>query len=139
MLYVDTSVLVAFYIPEAKSEKAENLLTRKEQFAISSLTEVEFNSAVSRRVRMKEISREIGHCIIAQFNVHLKDRRYYLFPVMQREYELARDWLGNLDSGLRTLDAIHLAVAFCNQHTLVTADAAFGKSARSCGITVKMI
>jgi uncharacterized protein len=46
MVYIDTSVLVAYYCPEPLSEKAEKLLIRYLKPAISSLTEVGFFSAV---------------------------------------------------------------------------------------------
>jgi hypothetical protein len=49
MVYIDTSVLVAYYRPERLSEKAEELLMGFVRPAISSLTEVEFFSAVSGR------------------------------------------------------------------------------------------
>lgn len=139
MQYLDTSVVVAYYIPEAKSPKVEKLLAGTASAAISSLTDVEFHSAVSRRVRMKEISKNDGHRVTSRFALHLKDRHYRLYPVMQREYDLARDWLGNFDSGLRTLDALHLAVVFGNNLDLVTADAAFGKVARAYGVRTKII
>jgi len=139
MLYLDTSVIVAYYITEAKSAKVEKFLAGIDSAAISTLTPVEFNSAVSRRIRMEEISREDGHRVVSQFSVHLKDRRYQFFPLTQREYDLARDWLGSFDSNLRTLDALHLAVVFANGHTLVTADAPFGKAARTFGVKVKLI
>jgi predicted nucleic acid-binding protein len=139
MHYLDTSALVAYYIPEAKSAKVDKLLSSLETAAVSSLTEVEFNSAVSRRVRMKEIGREDGHRVVSQFSLHLKERRFRIYPVMQREYDLARDWLGNFESALRTLDALHLAVVFSNQLELVTADVSFGKTARAYGVRVKTI
>jgi predicted nucleic acid-binding protein len=41
MYYVDTSVLVAYYCPEALSEKVEAFLTSNLQTSISLLTEVE--------------------------------------------------------------------------------------------------
>ena len=56
MVYIDTSVLVAYYCPEGLSEKAEELLMSYLRPAISSLTEVELFSAVSGKVRKKEIN-----------------------------------------------------------------------------------
>ncbi|NWF56378.1 MAG: PIN domain-containing protein [Syntrophaceae bacterium] len=42
MVYVDTSVIVAYYCPEPLSEAAEAFLTAHSRPAISSLTELEF-------------------------------------------------------------------------------------------------
>lgn len=139
MFYLDTSVLAAMYIPEAKSDKIQKFVAGARKVAISSLVEVEFHSAVSRRVRMKEISPEDGQQILSLFQLHVKDNVFQMFPVMQREYELGRDWLGNFQTPLRTLNALHLAVVFSNQLQLVTADSLFSKSAKKLGITVKLI
>ncbi len=139
MYYLDTSVLVALYLPEPRSKKIQTFVRGEGKTALSSLTEVEFNSAVSRRVRMKEISREHGRQIISQFQLHMKNRIFETYPVMQREYDLARYWIGNFETPLRTLDALHLAVVFSNKLDFVTADTAFVKSAKKLGIKTKAI
>lgn len=139
MLYLDTSVLVAFYIPEPKSDKVQKFLASAGKVAISPLIEVEFHSAISRRVRMKEISREAGQQVISQFQLHVRGHVFYMQSLMQREYELARDWIGKFQTPLRTLDALHLAVAFSNKLELVTNDSLFTKSAQKLGIKVTRI
>ena len=139
MLYLDTSVLVALYIPEPKSEKIQKFVSGKGKTALSSLTEVEFSSAVSRRNRMKEMSHEDGFQVISRFQIHVKSRIFEMYPVMQREYDLARDWIRKLDTPLRTLDALHLAVAFSNQLVLVTADTSFAAAAKKLGIKIEII
>ena len=68
MYYIDTSVLVAYYCPEPMSEIVERFLQRLEYPVISTLTEVEFASAIAGKVRGKELSREDGNRIINQFN-----------------------------------------------------------------------
>ena len=50
MVYVDTSVLVAYYSPEKLSERAEEFLIGQDRVAISNLTELELFSALSRKV-----------------------------------------------------------------------------------------
>ena len=139
MLYLDTSVLAALYMPEHKSDKIQNFVSGKGKTAISSLTEVEFSSAVSRRTRMKEISNEDGLQVISRFQVHVKSRLFEIYPIMQREYDLAREWIGKLDTPLRILDALHLAVAFSHQLFLVTADVSFAAAAKKLGIKVEII
>ncbi|NQT59230.1 MAG: type II toxin-antitoxin system VapC family toxin [Bacteroidetes bacterium] len=139
MLYLDTSVLVALYIPEPKSEKIQKFVSAKGKTALSSLTEVEFSSAVSRRTRMNEISYEDGLQVFSRFQVHVKSRLFEMYPIMQREYDLAREWIGKLETPLRTLDALHLAVAFSNQLILVTADVSFAAAARKLGISIEIM
>ena len=51
MVYVDTSVLVAYYCPEPLSENVEAFLTTHAQPTISALTEIELFSAVSLPLR----------------------------------------------------------------------------------------
>lgn len=51
MIYVDTSVLAAFYLPEPLSERAERVVRSEAAPAISDLTGVEPFSAVPRKVR----------------------------------------------------------------------------------------
>ncbi len=136
MYYLDTSVVVALYIPEMKSNRIQALVSDcgGGGTAISTLTELEFNSAVSRRVRMKEISRKDGFLIISQFQLHVKNRLYRMISLTQVEYSLARDWLGNLETSLRSLDALHLAAAFSNKMEMVSADTSLVKSAGKLGI-----
>ena len=136
MYYLDTSVVVALYIPELKSNRIQALVSDcgGGGTAISTLTELEFNSAVSRRVRMKEISPEDGLLIISQFQLHVKNRLYRMISLSQAENNLARDWMGNFETSLRSLDALHLALAFSNKMELVSADVALVKSAGKLGI-----
>ncbi len=51
MAYIDTSVLVAYYCPEPLSDQVEAILLNTERPAISQLTEVEFISALTRKIR----------------------------------------------------------------------------------------
>ena len=131
MVYVDTSVLVAYYCPERLSEEAEKLLMKYPRPAISSLTEVEFCSAVSGKVRKKEINLRDAGRITAKFLAHLDADHYTYIPVEGHHYRLARDWIGMFKMELRTLDAVHLAVASSEGLTLITSDQGLFKSARA--------
>ena len=122
MYYLDTSIVAAFYLPETASPRVQAFYSRAGRAVISALSEVEFHSALSRRVRMKELSREDARRALAQFRAHVLEGLYELAPLNAHEYLLARDWLGGFDSPLRTLDALHLAVSCSNGLTLVTAD-----------------
>lgn len=139
MYYLDTSVLVALYLPEPGSPKAQMFCAGPEPAAISALTEVEFHSALSRRARAGELSRDDALKVVSNFKVHLDDRLYQITPVAPRDYALARDWLGTFRTPLRTLDAIHLAVTFSNGFIVVTADRILAESARHFGVKHKLI
>jgi predicted nucleic acid-binding protein len=130
MFYVDSSLLVAYYCPEALSERAEIFLTSQSPLSISTLTELEVFSAVSRKVREKGLTRATARRILAKFLSHLDGRFYTCFPVETQHVRLARDWIGQFSTNLKSLDALHLAVASLEGLTLVTADQNLAESAK---------
>jgi len=71
MVYLDTSVLVAYYCQEKNSKIIDEIITRTHQPAISQLTDVELVSAISRKIREKNLSQNDGKRIIEQFQKHL--------------------------------------------------------------------
>ncbi len=129
MYYVDTSVIVAYYCPEPLSEKVELFLTTNAQPAISYLTELELFSAVSRKIREGGMAQGDGSKVTAKFLSHLDDFFYNVLPVEFHHYKLARDWIGQFQTSLRSLDAIHLAIASQEGATIVTTDKGLAKSA----------
>ena len=65
MIYLDTSAIVPYYVPEKLSAVVEQLLQKQENKPIiSQLVEVELFSALSRRVRMGEVSQNDARRII---------------------------------------------------------------------------
>jgi predicted nucleic acid-binding protein len=137
--YVDTSVLAACYLPEPKSAAANRLVAGLDAPAISALTEVELCSVLSRRVREKELSLGDGQRVLALFRSHIAGGFFRLLPLDGRDFRQARDWLSRFSTSLRTLDALHLAVAVSNGLTLITADRPFARAARKLGATVTVI
>jgi predicted nucleic acid-binding protein len=133
--YVDTSVLVAYYCPEPLSNKAEKFLTSQWQPAISALTELELFSAVSRKVRERGISERDAKRVLATFVSHTDNKFYTYIPVQQHHYRLARDWIYLFKWGLKSLDALHLAIASSEGLTILSADRNLIKSAEAMGLT----
>jgi predicted nucleic acid-binding protein len=130
-VYIDTSVLVAYYCPEPLSEKAEAFLTAHIQPAISALTELELFSAISRKVRGKGMDRKDAGRVTARFVAHLDNHYYTFLSVEAHHFRLARDWIGMFKLNLRSLDALHLAVASSEGLTIVTTDQRLFKSAKA--------
>ncbi len=139
MAYVDTSVLAAYYCPEPLSLAAERALRNLSSPLISDLTLVEFVSAISRKVREKTLSRESAARVMAQFEAHVEDGYYEVLALRPRDYRLAKSWLGQLNGTLRTLDALHLAVAEAASRTIVTADRRLAAEARRLAVPVKLL
>jgi predicted nucleic acid-binding protein len=139
MVYMDTSVIVAYYCPEALSEKAEAFITTHARPAISPLTELELFSAISRKIREGNMDRKDGSRIIAKFLSHLDDLFYNKIPIEQHHYRLARDWIGQFITSLRSLDAIHLSIASSEGATLVTADEVLATSRETLAVDVILL
>jgi len=137
MLFLDTSVIVAFYIPEAQSGRVQRLFSSETPLAICSLAEVEFTSAIARLVRIKAISEQAGKLVLEGFRGHVQQKFYAFCPITQKEYDLAKDWLGSFKTSLRTLDALQLAVASSNNLPFVTSDKALTKAAKALGVTIR--
>lgn len=140
MIYLDTSVVVPIYWPEALSNSVEALLKQEaEPPGLSQLVEVELVSALSRRVRLGELSRDMAGSIVKHFHEHLDEGFYTLLAVKPTHYALARDWIGHFDIPLQTLDAIHLAIAASNDLCLVTADEVLAETAQQLGAPVQVL
>jgi predicted nucleic acid-binding protein len=134
MVYIDTSVLVAYYSPEPLSEKVEAFLRDQDGVAISSLTELELFSALSRKVREGQIEKADARKIAARFLSHVDGSFFEYLPVEPHHFRLARDWIALFDTGLRSLDGLHLAIVSSIGAPLVTADLGLAQSAKCLGM-----
>ena len=134
MVYLDTSVLVAYYCPEALSELVQQFLMDQVKPALSHLTEVELFSAVARKVRTQELEKADGNRILAQFTAHVNTELFTRIPVTNHHWLLARDWIGLFNTPLRTLDALHLSIASAEGLELITSDKPLYQAAQSLGV-----
>jgi predicted nucleic acid-binding protein len=139
LIYVDSSLLAAYYCPEPLSAKAERIIRSETRPALSDLTEVELFSAVSRKTRSRELSRNDAERITAQFLAHLESGLYTRLALDRRHYQLARDWLSQFSTPLRSLDALHLAVAASDGLQLVTSDDGLARSGKRLGVSVQQV
>ena len=122
MAYLDTSVLAAYYCPEQLSDVVGRVLGDITTPTISPLVEIELCSALSLKVRTRELDVFSARIIISRFQADITSSLYDLIDISPREFQLARNWLSSFSSPLRTLDALHLAAAFCNDQELITTD-----------------
>ena len=135
--YFDTSVLIKRYVKEAGSSAARKLLQRY-RFLSSALAPVEALSALSRRRTAGEITQRDFLAIRSRLH---KDRDYWeLIEVGPIVLSQAEDLVQN--TGLRTLDALHVASALTFQATsgltipFVTADVRQRDAAESLAINL---
>ena len=128
--YVDTSVLGAYYCPEAQSTAAERTLRALETPVISTLTEVELTSLVARKRRLGELTSRQALDVLELFQTHVDEGFYRRLSLGAEHYLRARELIGSLTTTLHTLDALHLAVALGADLPLLTADRDLARAAR---------
>lgn len=138
-MYVDTSLLVAYYCPEPLSEAAERTLRADPRPTLSELVEVEFFSALARKVRTREMSAADGTRTGERFLDHVRTDAYARIVLDRRHYETARAWLARFTLPLRPLDALHLAAAALEGLPVATADQDLSRSARLLGVAVTFV
>jgi uncharacterized protein len=136
MLYMDTSFVAPIVLPEASSERIEDFMRQQPpgEMAVSHWTRVEFAGLVARRVRMKELSHEYAARVVVAFERLLADSLTIILPALS-DYALAIDLLNRHNSGLRSGDAVHLAIALNHEAEFFTLDEKLIKAARLLGIT----
>jgi predicted nucleic acid-binding protein len=123
-VYLDASALVKLVLPEPESFALLAFLADRPRQLSSRLSTVEVARALRRRGGYDE---ERLRAVISQLT----------FRELDRELATAAGRLG--PSGLRTLDAVHLATALSIQaevETFVTYDARLADAARSHGLAV---
>jgi predicted nucleic acid-binding protein len=136
--YIDTSALAKRYLGEPGSDEFELFTARTPSAAISRLTLVEFRCLLGRRRRSREINIENERRASADFDDDIVGGFLEVHPLDDRHAIGARDILVKVGSvPLRTLDALHLAIAVDIQVTNVaTADRNFALAARVLGLHV---
>lgn len=142
VIYVDTSAVVRAYLgDEAASDSAATVLfASRHPVVTSELTRVEFASALIAAVRAKRLPNATP--ILSQFDQDCaEDGPLALLPMRRPVLAAARELL--LTNGpLRTLDALHIAVALTDAAELsgdgdvafLTYDERRAVAARSAGL-----
>ena len=139
MTYIDTSVLIAYYSPEPLSGPAQRALNEEDDWAISGFVEVEFMSALARKVRAREMRPSEGRRVVALFQSHLEQGIYNRLALERAHFVKAREWLATFTVPFRTLDALHVAVAALQGCPLLTTDVALAKACARIGVTARLI
>lgn len=135
MLYLDTSVLLPFYRTEASSAAVEAMLTaQREPPLVSRLGELELASALARWVRARELTEAQAHQVGNAFRDDIRAGRFRRVDVPAESYDTAAQWLLSRKTGLRVLDALHLACTLAHEAELVTGDKVLLRAAQQLGI-----
>lgn len=131
MVYLDTSVVVALLTQEPATERAAAWFDAMEDTPVSAdwlLTE--FSSAISIKLRTGQIAEIAAKAVRKEFQF-LVSNGVRLVPVSRAAFKAAADMAQAHGHGLRSGDALHLAVAReMGADMLATLDATMALNAR---------
>ncbi len=110
-MYIDTSCLVAFYMPEEFSSSVHNMITTADSISVSSITTVELLSALKKKMRMGFSTGKETEIAFYKFEEHLTKGFFQHIEVEENHFNSAADLLLQTNTSLRALDAIHLGIS----------------------------
>ena len=136
--YLDTSALAKWYLNEPFSEAFEESIRAQPAAAISRLSGVELRCLLARRRRAGEITKAIETRVTAAFEKDVSAGSLQVHPVADEHVIAALGMIERLGRyPLRTLDALHLAIAqgiHCRQ--LATADKTMADAGKAAGLDI---
>ena len=134
--YVDTSALAKRYIDETGSEDIDAFLADMAARADQSFGGGRVRCVLQRRRRAAEIDAAYERAALADFADDIRSGYFEVEPLADRHAVVAHELVGQLsDHSLRTLDALHLAIAqSAGVKVLATADRAMARAAEALGI-----
>lgn len=138
-VYLDASVLVALFMEERFSGRAEHFLrSATPALIVSDFAAAEFASAIARRVRTKELVAERARIAFATFDAWMlrAARRIETMPV---DVSTAESFVRRLDLVLRAPDAVNIAIAQRLNASLATFDRQMAKAAEALQVAVEPI
>lgn len=137
-MLLDTSVIVSALIREDASERVHSwLASNRAPLSIASWTIPEFSSALSAKVRNREISRDIGREAQETFRYTIITQ-LFVMPIERSHFEQASSLCGQPDLNLRAGDALQIVAALQAAMPIVTLDKQMALTARLLGLTVEM-
>ena len=139
MIYLDTGIVVALCVAERDSDRVEAAVASlATPLLTSEWTRVEFCSALGIKVRTRELSDALARRVVVDYYQAFEPGLTVVIP-QSEDYVLAAEYLQEFKSGLRSGDALHLAIAANRGATrMLTLDKALVKSARGIGISVAL-
>ena len=138
MVYLDTSALLKRYVPEANSEAFDAYFIAQAPASISRLGLVEIRCALARKRRNNNISAEREKAAMDEVRTDIQDGVLIVQPTGDVHFAEALHLIDQIvEAPLRSLDALHLAIAkSLNTSELATADAVMRQAAQSLGMSI---
>lgn len=135
IIYFDSSVLVAYYTVEERTDDAKSIVEKAELPVISDLCVAELNVVIRRKQRQGFMSEEAASAVFELFDQHVEDI-YVRVGLDDGHLEATRQLSLQTETPLRTLDALHLAVATDVGGAIATFDDRLAQASRSVGVEV---
>ena len=134
--YLDASVLVPLHVEESKSAVLQRWVANADEpLAISDLAAAEFASAISRLVRMTEVTAETAMHVVDDFD-RWRSETADMVENQPVDIRAAARLVRQPDPKLLAPDAIHLATCRRMGLTLVTYDGDMAAVAKRLGIAI---
>jgi predicted nucleic acid-binding protein len=121
-MYIDTSCLVAFYVPEKLTPRIDALITNADVVSISAITKIEFLSALNKKNRMGLFPPKESQIVFQEFKNHVSKGYYKLIEINSLHFRNASNLLLQTENALRSLDAIHLGIVQAESIPIATND-----------------
>lgn len=136
--YLDTSALAKWYLNEPFSEEFEAFIQEQPATAISRLAVVEFRCLLVRRRRAGEITKAVESRVFASFEEDIRAGFLQVHPIADEHLIAALGLITRLGRfPLRTLDAMHLAIAqSIHAQQLATADKTMADAGKAIGLGI---
>jgi hypothetical protein len=137
MVYLDTSVALALFVPEPATPRVEEwFATENEPLAAGDWLVTEFASALAIKERRGDLLADDAAAVWSAFEA-LCGGGLRLVPVSRSAFRAAAQTVRDAASGLRAGDALHLAVAVeIGAAAVATGDALMTAAAERLGLTV---
>jgi len=136
--YLDTSFMLPILVKEPASAVVDSFMsTAQEKPWVSDFAAAEVASALSRLVRIGRLQAADGTACLFDFDVW-RGTMTLSAEIHAVDVRLADAYVRRFDLGLRTPDALHLAIARRLDATLVTLDRRLATAGRELGIAVEV-
>ena len=134
IFFLDTSAFVKYYHEEVGSEEIKRIYSEEERgLVISDISITEFHSAIARKVRGGEISKEAFEIVRKAFYKDVLNGLYDIEEFNERHKHRSIELIvsHSLDRNLRTLDSFQLSTALLLKEAASPDDSVYFVSADS--------
>ena len=140
MDYLDTSVIIAVLTDEAATKRVQTWLASRspEDVHISDWVVTEVSSALSMKVRTGALTSDLRAAALAFFR-QIIAQSLTLLPVTSAHFQAAARLADQHHLGLRSGDALHMALAADIGATLFTLDKRLAEAGKQVGASVHLL